>query len=396
MARKVVALCAFALGGTWAQDEDWKALARRLDGHPSLVAARQSGQEARSDALRAGIAPRPVLELEGEGLPGMGGFREADLGAWVGVELGTVRRREAEREWARAEASLVEADTLRVRRELLAQAWGLRETWLLERNKAELLDSLGTASRAWVDWLETARGAGAVPAWEIVQARTDRAARGSEAETSRRRATAAWSELASLVAGAPDALPEPGVAAPYRPLDGREAGSQPDSLRAAREREVARRRAEALAASDRPVASLALGVTGRPAQGDAGIGMRVSVPLPPWNRVGWETAKAMTNSVRLVREADLAMARREALRRRLRDAEAVAAEALRRHAEGTLPARRAAREALEEARRAGAVPPGIVWQAREREFEARLELLEKLAALRSAQWERLNHEGVEP
>lgn len=157
-------------------------------------------------------------------------------------------------------------------------------------------------------------------------------------------------------------------------------------------------RAEALiqAAQARPSVDAAIGVLTDAATGSVGLGARLAVPLPPWNRIGLEGARARTRAQVAQRSAEIAGMQRRLSRQSL----ARVIESERRAWLGlvdtVVPARLTAAASALVAYRRGAIPPETVGRLREGVWQARIEAMERLETLRKLQLELRNLEGVEP
>lgn len=390
----VILLVGLAQAG---EDPSWPQVKSRLLAHPRLQGAREGFAEASAFPGRAGAASLPVIEIEVEDFGGSGeasGIARAKTGVWLGGEyrLGDVRG--AERVLAAEEVRAAGWDTLQARRELLREGRLLWEDWLAERWRSSLTDSVVGELRVLHTALETARAAGRAEPWEAALARSELADREADARRSRERATALWNDLEALGSG----HPEPAAVAPP---------DAPDSLRAGpglvedsllREIEAARSTAESRleAARSRPSLSGALGLLADPGSESVGLGVRLAVPLPPWNRVSLDQARSQARSNTARRAAELARAERSRQRQSLaREIVRARQDWLRWNAE-VVPARREAVRTVDVARGRGGVLPETAWRVREEYWQARMDALERLGTLRKLQLEAQHLEGVEP
>lgn len=391
------AMVVLAVGLAQAIDEPgWVGLKQKLLEHASLQAAREHVRAAQGIGVHAGKRPLPVAELEVENFGGSKdakGFSRVAAGFWVGSEfrLGDVAG--AERALAAEESRMAERDTLLVRLDLLWQGRLLWENWLQERWKVAILDSNVSDLHSWELALEAARLAGRAEPWEVSLVRADRMALESRSREAKDRAAALWKGLLAM-----GAEPEPGVVGPPAPLEttGLAGGFSTDSLRLMGESEMARAEARLASEQSRPSVDAALGVLTDAATGSVGLGARLAVPLPPWNRVGLEGARARLRAQVAHRSAEIAGSQR----RRTREALAREIETSRRAwadlADTVVPARLTAGTSALTAYRRGAIPPETVGRMRDGYWQARIEALERLESLRKLQLELRNLEGVEP
>lgn len=379
------------------EEPGWVPLKRRLLDHASLEAVRGNAREAQGIGAHAGKRPLPVVELEVGNFGGTkesAGWSRATAGFWVGseVRLGDVAG--AERALATEEARRAGRDTLLARRELLWRGRMIWERWLQERWKVSLLDSNAADLRSWESALETARTAGRAEPWEVSQVRADRLALESRSRAARDRSSALWTDLVQMADGASEPA-EVGSPA-LLPVDGSQGGLSSDSMRFVGESEIARAEAQLLSEQSRPSLDAAFGVLTDAGTGSVGLGARVAVPLPPWNRVGLDAARARTRARVARRSAELAGVDRrrtgESLAREI-ESERRAWEDL---VDSLVPARLAAAASALAAYRRGAVPPETVGRLRDGMWQARIEALERLGTLRKLQLELRNLEGVEP
>lgn len=386
------AVCAQAI-----EQPGWPDLKQRLLEHASLRAARDNAGDARDIGVHAGKRPRPVVELEVENFGGTGdaaGYSRTAAGLWVGSEfrLGDVAG--AERALAAEEMQSAGRDTLLARHELLWQARGVWEDWLQARWKASLLDSNASDLRSWESALEAARLAGRAEPWEVSQVRADRMDLEGRSRASRDRAAALWATLVSYGAHAQEPTPSEAPAALDASVS--EGGTSTDSLRWAGEENRASAEANLLSAQARPSVGAALGILTDAATGSVGLGARLAVPLPPWNRIGLEGARARMQAQRSRRNAEIAGIQRGQMRESL----AREIEAERRTwadlVDTVLPARISVATSAQAAHRRGAIPPETVGRLRDGVWRARIEALERLGTLRKLQLELRNLEGVEP
>lgn len=379
------------------EDPSWSHVRERLLAHPRLQAAREGFAKTATLSRSAGAMPLPVVEVEVEDFGGSGnaaGFSRAATGVWLGWErrLGDVRG--AERALAEAEEGVAGADTLRERTELLRMGRATWEEWLQERWRADMTDSVVSELRTARAALSAARAAGRVEPWEDALARSAFASGEAEAARSRARAAALWAELAAL-----GALPgEPkNVDAPQelRNLEMRQ-GPICDSLLLESEARRAEAEASLEAALARPSLSGALGVLATQEQGTVGFGVRLAAPLPPWNRVSFDQARARVRSGAARRLAVAAAAERSRERMSLAARIEVARRDWERWSTEVVTARAEAVRSVEAARRQGGVAPEIAWRVREEYWQARRDALERLGTLRTLQLEAIHLEGVEP
>jgi len=379
------------------EDPSWSHVKNRLLAHPRLQAARAGFAEAAALPRRAGLRPGPVVELEVEDFGGTGdasGIARATTGVWVGGEfrLGDVRG--AERALAAAEVRAAGWDTLARRRELLLEARTLWEDWLAERWRASLTDSVLDEMRTLRAALEAARAAGRVQPWEVALAASGLVSREADARRARERARASWQDLVALGCD----LPEPGIVPPPRPSDdpGAAAGLVEDSL--LRDIEADRAEAESRLEAARATPSLtgALGVLAGPGSEAVGLGVRLAVPLPPWNRTTLDQARARLRSESARRSVEMARGERAFRRRSVERELDRAREEWRRWSAEVVVARGEAARAVEVARALGGVAPETAWRVREEYWQARMDALERLGTLRKLQLDAQHRQGVEP
>jgi hypothetical protein len=379
------------------EEPGWPGLKQRLLEHASLQVARENAREAQTIGAHAGRRPLPVMELEVENFGGTkdaAGFSRTTAGFWMGSEfrLGDVSG--AERALAAEEARRAGRDTLLARRELLWSARMLWENWLQERWTTSLLDSNVLDLRSWESALDDARTAGRAEPWEVSQVRADRMALEARSRAARERSIAHWTDLVRLGGEAAEPA-EVGSPAPLAAI-GSGDGFSSDSLVRIGEAEMARAEALIQAAQARPSVDAAIGVLTDAATGSVGLGARLAVPLPPWNRIGLEGARARTRAQVAQRSAEIAGMQRRLSRQSL----ARVIESERRAWLGlvdtVVPARLTAAASALVAYRRGAIPPETVGRLREGVWQARIEAMERLETLRKLQLELRNLEGVEP
>ena len=379
------------------EEPGWPGLKQRLLEHASLQVARENAREAQTIGAHAGKRPLPVVEVEVENFGGTmdaEGFSRTTAGFWVGSEFRFGDVAGAERAMASAEAQGVGRDTLLARQELLWHGRQVWEDWLQERWKVALLDSNATDLRSWESALDAARLAGRAEPWEVSQVRAERIGLEGRSRAARDRSAALWARLVALGGE----IAEPGdVGFPSSlSAEGSTGGFSPDSLRLVGESERSRAEARLIAEQARPSVDAAIGVLTDAATGSVGLGARLAVPLPPWNRMGLEGARARTRAQVAQRSAEIA-----GLRRRLsRESLAREIESERRAwadlADTVVPARFTAAASALVAYRRGAIPPETVGRLRDGVWQARIEALERLGTLRKLQLELRNLEGVEP
>lgn len=392
---------AMAMGGLWAvhahaQDQSWEKLREAVLSHPQLAHEQRLVEERREQGRWAGQAPvlRAELELENfAGTGGASGLGGSSLGLWAGGDyrLGAVRERE--KDLAAAEVSLQEIEPSKRRLELL---WAARETWESWQEacwRADLADSLMLAAQAVTLPLEAGRKAGRVGPWEVSLAQAEATQRRLEAQAQRRSGQVRWARLVAWGLSAP-APQSAGVAV----LDSlpRGAAVSLDSLSQERERARLQVQSSLQEAQDRPVLSGAVGVLRDQASGDVGLGLKVSLPLPPWKRTGLETVRSRQEAVALERRIALASRERALRRQGLREELAAELASLREWEEQILPQREQAVGLVEAAKSASAVDAAAVWTVRKEAWQARIERLEKLIRVRELQREMRKSEGVEP
>lgn len=379
------------------EEPGWPGLKQRLLEHPSLQAARENARGAQGIGDQAGRRPLPVVEVEVENFGGTkdaAGLSRTAAGFWVGSEfrLGDVAG--AERSLAAEESRRAGRDTLLVRRELLWRGRMAWESWQQQRWMATLLDSISGDLEAWETDLEAARSAGRVEPWEVSLVRADRLDREGRSRAARARAGTLWADLVAL--GGEAAEPRDAGYPAALVVSGHAVDPAPDSLRLAGEAGLALAEARLQALQARPTVTVALGVLTDAGTETVGLGARLAVPLPPWNRVGFEGARARARAQAALRSAHVAGGElrraRESLAREA-DAEHRAWTDL---ADTVVPARLAAATSAQVAYRRGAVEPEIVWRMRDGYWQARIETLERLGTLRKLQLESRNLEGVEP
>lgn len=395
---KRIALAMVILGVTCAQaieEPGWPGLRTRLLEHTSLRASRENARDAQGIGAHAGKRPLPLVEIEVENFGGTkdaAGLSGTTAGLWVGSEyrLGDVAG--AERALAAEEARRAGRDTLLIRREHLWRGRMIWESWLQERWKASLLDSSSLDLRSWESSLIAARTAGRAEPWEVSQVRADRLALESRSRAARERSAALWADLVALGS---DSLEPSDVGVPSA-LAESDGGLSPDSLMWIGEAEMARAEAVLHAQQSRPSVGAAFGVLTDATTGSVGLGARVAVPLPPWNRVGLEGARARARAQVAQRSAETAgvlrRLRRESLSRQI-ESERRAWLGL---VDTVVPARLTAAASALVAYRRGAIPPETVGRLRDGVWQARIEAMERLETLRKLQLELRNLEGVEP
>lgn len=392
---------AMAMGGLWAvpahaQDISWERLREAVLAHPGLAHEERLVEERRAEIRWAGQAPvlRTELELENfAGTGGASGLGGASLGIWAGGDfrLGAVRERE--KDLAAAEVSLQAIEPGRRRLELL---WTARETWEAWQEacwRADLADSIALDAQAVTQPLEAGRKAGRVGPWEVSLAQAEATQRRLEAQALRRTGQVLWSRL---VAWGLPATASHGAGVPV--LDSLAAATAPslDSMGQERERSLLQVQGALQEALDRPVLSGAVGVLRDQARGDVGLGLKVSLPLPPWKRTGLETVRSRREAAALERRIALASRERALRRQGLREELAAESASLREWEERILPQREAAVAQVEAVRNASAVDAAAVWAVRRDAWQARIERLERLVRVRGLQREVRKSEGVEP
>lgn len=391
---------ALAMGGllsvhAHSQDDAWERIRDGILNHPAMAHERRKSQERWAEVEFAGRPGVGRLELELENFGGSGGasgFGGSSLGLWAGADyrLGEVGQRE--KDLARTEAQLQGLDTLRARIEWLARARSVWDQWREQRWMVRLLDTLATQADEVVERLEKGRKAGRVAPWEVSMARAESGRLRTIAQARRGKAKALWSRLSAWGGGEePLSLADP-VVDTSRIVAGRGL----DSLFLEAERSRARSLAALSQAQDRPVLSGAVGLLREQSTGDVGVGLRVSLPLPPWKREGVEAARARHEAAAL--ERSIALATRERLIRRgdLHGERENALSELRSWETRVLPARELGLEQIETSHAAGAVDALAVWTVRKELWEARIERLEKTIRVLEIQRELDNLEGTEP
>jgi cobalt-zinc-cadmium efflux system outer membrane protein len=391
---------ALAMGGLLAvqahsQDDSWEKIRQGLLLHPGLDHARKMLEERRAEVQWAGRVPVPRLELELENFAGSGGasgFSGSSLGAWaVGdYRLGDVRGRE--KDLAAADVSLQALDTLRARRELLVAARGVWEEWRRERWMAGLLDSMAVQANSLVEQSEKGRKVGRIGPWEVSMALAEGAQWHMRSAAHRQKAKVLWSRLAAWggVDQEPDQLPDP-IVDTSRIIE----GLGMDSVVLEAERTRTQVQAALLVAQDRPVLSGAVGVLRDQSTGDVGLGLRVSLPLPPWKRTGIETVRSKNQAVALERRIVLAARERQIRRVGLHGDKAVALANLRSWESKVIPARELGLDQVEASHAIGAVDASAVWAVRKELWEARIERLEMMIRVLEIQRELEILEGIE-
>lgn len=397
MKRIASAMVVLAAGFAQAIDEPgWAGLKKQLLEHASLQAARENVRVTQEIGAHAGKRPLPVVELEVENFGGSKdakGFSRTTAGFWIGsaFRLGDVVG--AERELAMEEVRRAGRDTLLARQELLWRGRFLWEDWLLERWKVAILDSNVSDQLSWESALETARLAGRAEPWEVSQVRADRMALESRSRAAKDRLSILWKGLVAMGANA-----EPREVGPPAPLEtvGSEGGFSTDSLRLMGESEMARAEARLVSEQSRPSVDAAFGVLTDAGAGSVGLGARLAVPLPPWNRIGLDGARARTRAQIAFRSAEIAGAKRRLVREALAREIETSRRAWADLADTVVPARLTAGISALAAYRRGAITPETVGRMRDGYWQARIEALERLESLRKLQLELRNLEGVEP
>lgn len=392
---------ALAMGGllavhVHAQDDSWEQIKQGFLAHPGLDHARKMLEERASEGRWAGRVPVPRVELELENFGGTGGasgLGGSSFGIWVGGDyrLGDVRGRE--KDLAAAEVSLQALDTLRARRELLMAARGVWEDWRKERWTASLLDSMALQADSLAARLEKGRKAGRIGPWEVSLAQAESARQRMRSTAHRQKAKVLWARLAAWGGDArePDSLPDPAIDS-----SNIVEGNGLDSMALEADRARTRVQAELLAAQDRPVLAGGVGVLRDQSSGDVGLGLRVSLPLPPWKRAGVETIRARHQAAAIERSIALAARERQLRRSDLHGDQAVAWADLRAWESEVIPAREVALEQVEASHAIGAVDASAVWAVRKELWEARIERLEKTIRVLEIRRELEILEGIEP
>lgn len=396
MRRIVLAMGGLLAVHAQAQEDSWDKIRQSVLTHPGLDNARKMLEERRDETQWAGrpLVPRVELELENfAGSGGASGLGGSSFGVWAGGDyrLGNVRGRE--KDLAAADVSLQALDTLQARRELLVAARGVWDQWRQERWKAGLLDSLGAQADALAEQLEKGRKAGRVGPWEVSVARAESARWRMNALAHRQNAKVQWDRLAAWSGDVdePEAVPCPAIDT-TRIVEGRAV----DSMFLEAERTRAQLQSALLAAQDRPVLSGAVGVLRDQSSGDVGLGVRVSLPLPPWKRTGIETARARHQAAALERSIALAAKERQIRRRGLQSEWMAALAGLRLWESQVIPARESGLNQVEVSHAAGAVDAAAVWAVRKELWEARIERLEMSIRVLEMQRELEILEGIEP
>lgn len=392
---------AMAMGGLLAvhaqsQDNSWEKIRQRVLAHPGLDHARKMLEERRSEGQWAGRVPVPRLELELENFAGSGGasgFGGSSFGIWAGGDyrLGDVRGRE--KDLAAADVSLQALDTLRARRELLVAARAVWDEWRQERWMAGLLDSIALQADSLAEQVERGRKAGRIGPWEVSMARAESAQWHMRSHAHRQKADVLWARLEVWGGDAkePDTLPNP-VIDTSKIVE----GYGLDSLVLEAEHARSQVQSELLAAHDRPVLSGGVGVLRDQSSGDVGLGLRVSVPLPPWKRTGIETVRARNHAAALERSIGLAARERQIRRASLHGELAVTLAGLRSWETQVIPARELGLNQIEVSHAGGALDASAVWTVRKELWEARIERLERLIRVLEIQRELEILEGIEP
>lgn len=243
--------------------------------------------------------------------------------------------------------------------------------------------------------LEAGRKVGRIGPWEVTSAQAQSAQWQHKAQAHRHKARLLWLRLGAW--GVPGAEPE--VVGEPDSLRWRARPDQAtnlDSLTLERERSRALAQAALLEAQDRPVLSGAVGVLRDQSTGDAGLGMRVSLPLPPWKRTGLETVKARHEAAALEREIQLERRERQMRLRGIKEELVLLRSDLERWEGQVMPPLAKAKELAEASRATGAIDAAAVWPLRKELLEARSERLEMLLRVRELQRDERNLEGVEP
>lgn len=391
-----IALMAGGLLAVSAQGQDttWARLRHAVLEHPHLQAARQGAGELFQDTGNAGTMPLPRLEVELSNLPATGaryGVGRAGLDLWLSQErtLRDVSRRQ--KALAGAQAARAALDTFTLRRELLGKARERYEAWLRERWRQVVLDSLVLQARSAVGLSEARLKAGRSGAEEVALSQAQAMGLVRELEASRAASGSAWDELARWF-GAGE---EPDAVLPAGELMGGPAGAWLDSLRLQRDQVVEERDADLAQAQAGPSVSGALGLLGAAGEG-VGIGVRLSIPLPPWDRPSWEAGQARARARALGREKERLASSRTRERSLLEGRIAAARQDWEGWNAQVLPALERAQAAVSRLHASGAAGAIAVWQAGKDVAQARLEALGKLGRLRDLQREKLDLEGVEP
>lgn len=392
---------AFALVGVLAvhahsQDDSWEKIRQGVLAHPGLDHARKMLEERRSEGQWAGRLPVPRVELELENFAGSGGasgFGGSSFGIWAGGDyrVGDVRGRE--KDLAAADVSIQAWDTLKARRELLMAARGVWEEWRKERWTANLLDSMAAQAEGLAEQFEMGRKAGRIGPWEVSMARSENAQWRMRSDAHRQTAKVLWDRLAVWSGGAqePVSLPDP-VIDTSRIIE----GPGVDSMVLEAERARAQVQAALLAAQDRPVVSGGVGLLRDQSSGDVGLGVRFSMPLPPWKRTDIETVRANNQAIALGRSIALAARERQLRRSGLHGVLAGALAGLRSWETQVIPARELGLNQVEASHAVGAVDAVAVWTVRKELWEARIERLEMLIRVLEIQRELEILEGIEP
>lgn len=397
---KRIAMAVGCLGAVHAQAQgvSWETVKEAVLTHPGLGHELRKVEERRTEGSRAGQAPvlRAELELENfAGTGGAAGLGGSSLGLWAAGDyrLGAVRERE--KDLAASGLALQEIGPLRLKRELLREARQVWESWQEERWRANLMDTFALEASALAVPLEAGRKVGRIGPWEVTSAQAQSAQWQHKAQAHRHKARLLWLRLGAW--GVPGAEPE--VVGEPDSLRWRARPDQAtnlDSLTLERERSRALAQAALLEAQDRPVLSGAVGVLRDQSTGDAGLGMRVSLPLPPWKRTGLETVKARHEAAALEREIQLERRERQMRLRGIKEELVLLRSDLERWEGQVMPPLAKAKELAEASRATGAIDAAAVWPLRKELLEARSERLEMLLRVRELQRDERNLEGVEP
>lgn len=258
---------------------------------------------------------------------------------------------------------------------------------------AGLLDSLAVQADALAEQFEKGRKAGRIGPWEVSLARAESAQWHMRSAVHRQKAKVSWSRLAALGGGENEPA---SLADPVIDTSTIVEGPGVDSMVLEAERTRTQVQAALLAAQDRPVLSGAVGVLRDQSTGDVGLGLRVSVPLPPWNRTGIETVRAKNQTAALERSIRLAGRERQIRRASLHGELAVALAGLRSWETQVIPARELGLSQVEASHAVGGLDASAVWAVRKELGNARIERLELMIRVLEIQRELEIFEGIEP
>lgn len=275
--------------------------------NPDLAAARLRIAEASGRARQSGRLTNPEVELTFEHDPR---FRSGEIEVGFSQRFPVTRRLSLERRTTATLLQAAEAEVANVERELITQARARLIELLLLRERRDLLKAQVLLSGELADQLVQSREQGETSGLESGEARLEAAALSLELGRLDLQEASLLGELRPLLGTKPGASlavagPLPSATLPTR--KGGSAAHRPDYRAARLEAEAARQETAVQRAKryEDIGAGLYTRVERTPEQvNDAFIGLRLSLPLPLWNKNEGSIQEAAAKEERKAKEAD--------------------------------------------------------------------------------------------